>query len=45
MIEEQFTIGNVTQFPTGGKPLVERAVIATPGQLVELLPGWEPLAS
>ncbi len=29
----------------GGAPVVERAVLAAPGQLVELLPGWVPLAS
>ena len=27
----------------GGAPVVERAVLAAPGQLVELLPGWVPL--
>lgn len=41
---ERFTIGAVTQLPAGGAPVVERAVLATPGQLVELLPGWAPLA-
>ena len=32
----------------GGAPVVERAVLAVlavPGKLVELLPGWAPLAS
>lgn len=46
VIEEKFTIGAVTQLPEGGgAPVVERAVLAAPGQLVDLLPGWEPLAS
>ena len=46
IIEETFTIGAVTHLPEGsGAPVVERAVLAAPGQLVELLPGWEPLAS
>jgi len=44
-IAEQFTIGTVTHFLAGGGPVVERAVLASPGQLVELLPGWQPLAS
>jgi hypothetical protein len=42
VIVERFTI----DLPEGGgAPVVERAVLAAPGQLVELLPGWEPLAS
>jgi len=45
-LAEQFTISVVTRFPAGGgPPVVERAVLAAPGQLVELLPGWQPLAS
>lgn len=45
-LAEQFTIGAVTHFPPGGGgPVIERAVLAAPGQLVELLPGWQPLAS
>ena len=45
-IAERFTIGNVTLIPAGGgAPVVERAVLAAPGQLVDLLPGWGPLAS
>lgn len=44
-ISEVFTVGTVTHVPDGGgAPVVERAVLAAPGQLVELLPGWEPLA-
>ncbi len=43
---ERFTVGTVTHLPDGsGAPVVERAVLAAPGQLVELLPGWVPLAS
>ena len=46
IIVEPFAIGAVTHLPAGGgAPVVERAVLAAPGQLVELLPGWEPLAS
>jgi hypothetical protein len=41
----RFTIGAVTHFPSGGAPVVKRAVMASPGQLAELLPGWVPLAS
>jgi hypothetical protein len=45
-IAESFAVGTVTHLPEGGgAPVVERAVLAAPGQLVELLPGWEPLAS
>jgi len=45
IIAERFTIGGVTHLPAGGTPVVERAVLAAPGQPVELLPGWQPLAS
>ena len=45
-ISESFAIGTVTHLPEGGgAPVVERAVLAAPGQLVDLLPGWQPLAS
>ena len=45
-IVETFAVGAVTHLPGGGgAPVVERAVLAAPGQLVDLLPGWEPLAS
>ncbi len=45
-IAESFAIGAVTHLPDGGgAPVVERAVLAAPGQLVELLPGWQPLVS
>ena len=44
VIEERFIIGTVTRLPAGGgAPEVERAVLAAPGQQVQLLPGWEPL--
>jgi len=46
MIAESFAVGTVTRLPDGGgAPVAERAVLAAPGQLVDLLPGWEPLAS
>ena len=46
IIVESFAIGTVTHLPEGGgAPVVERAVLAAPGQSVELLPGWAPLAS
>ena len=45
-IAERFAIGTVTHLlEGGGAHVVERAVLAVPGQLVELLPGWEPLSS
>ncbi len=44
-IAERFVVGAVTRFPAGGAMLVERAVLVVPGQPVELLPGWVPLAS
>jgi hypothetical protein len=43
-IVERFTLGVVTHLPSGGgAPVVEHAVIAAPGQMVELLPGWRRL--
>jgi hypothetical protein len=46
IIVEPFVIAAVTHLPEGGgAPVVERAVLAAPGQLVDLLPGWVPLAS
>jgi hypothetical protein len=46
VIAEEFAVGVVTHLPEGGgTPVAERAVLVAPGQLVELLPGWEPLAS
>jgi hypothetical protein len=44
IICEKFTIGTVTHTPAAG-PLTERAVLLSPGQRPELLPGWTPLAS
>ena len=45
IIVEPFVVGAVTHLPRdGGAPVVERAVLASPGQLVDLLPGWAPLA-
>ncbi len=46
IIMEPFVVGAVPRLPEGDGALVlERAVLAAPWQLVELLPGWEPLAS
>ena len=43
---QQFTIGTVTHpAEGGGAAAVERVVLASPRHLVELLPGWKPLAS
>ena len=42
---QRFVVGTVTRFAAGGTPVVERAVLLTPWQWAELLPGWEPLAS
>ena len=45
-IAEEFAVGTVMYAPEGGgPPVVERVVLAVPGQMVELLPGWMPLAS
>lgn len=44
-IIETFMIGAVTHLPPDGSLHVERAVLLTPGQSPELLPGWTPLAS
>ena len=46
IIVEPFVVGAETPLPEGdGAPVVDRAVLAAPGQLVELLPGWTPVAS
>ncbi|RVT89297.1 hypothetical protein EOD42_25370 [Rhodovarius crocodyli] len=43
-IAERFIVGAVTSFLAGrDTPVVERAIIASEGQMVELLPGWQPL--
>jgi hypothetical protein len=43
-IVDQYVIGSVTKLPEGGgDPIVERAVLLSPGQLPELLPGWRAL--
>ena len=43
VIRERFTIGTVTLLPEGGgAPVVIRAVLLSPGQKPELLPGWRP---
>ena len=44
VIRERFTIGTVTLLPEGGRePVVIRAVLLSPGQMPELLPGWRPI--
>jgi hypothetical protein len=45
VIREQYTIGTVTHVQAGEAPRVERAVLLSPGQPAELLPGWAPLTS
>ena len=50
IIVEPFVVGAhavaMSDLPEGARaPVVERAVLASPGQLVDLLPGWVPLAS
>ncbi|RVT97887.1 hypothetical protein EOD42_08845 [Rhodovarius crocodyli] len=43
-IAERFMVGAVTSYPAGrDAPFVERAIIASEGQTVELLPGWQAL--
>lgn len=45
-IIETFAIGAATRLSEGGDvPVVDRVVLAAPGQFVHLLPGWAPLAS
>ena len=45
-VTERFAVGTATRRPEGGgAAVVERAVLLTPWQWAELLPGWEPLAS
>jgi hypothetical protein len=46
IIVESFIIGVVTRYPAGAAdPVVERAVLLSPGQYADLLPGWQPLSS
>jgi transcriptional regulator with XRE-family HTH domain len=45
VIREQYTIGTVTHVQTGEAARVERAVLLSPGQPPEILPGWAPLTS
>jgi hypothetical protein len=46
VIAERFIIGLVAlRPPGGGAPVEERAVLLSPWQSPQLLPGWEPLAS
>jgi hypothetical protein len=45
-IADDYAIGTVTHLPgDGGPPVVERVILLAPGQVAELLPGWQPLAS
>jgi hypothetical protein len=45
-IADDYTIGTVTHLREDGRPpVVERVIVIGPGQLPELLPGWQPLAS
>ncbi|WP_207539596.1 hypothetical protein [Sabulicella rubraurantiaca] len=44
-IYEDFAIGSVTHFGPDGSTTVERAVILSPLQRADFLPGWAPLAS
>lgn len=44
VIRERFTIGTVTLLAeVGREPVVIRAVLLSPGQMPELLPGWRPV--
>jgi hypothetical protein len=46
VIIDRFTIAVVTHLPPDGRaPKTERAVLISPGQSPDLLPGWQPLAS
>ncbi|MCW8087346.1 hypothetical protein [Sabulicella glaciei] len=44
-IYEDFTLGSVTPFGSDGSTTVERAVILSPLQRADFLPGWAPLVS
>lgn len=45
-ITDDFTIGTVTQLGSGAEPWrLEPAILLSPGQRPELLPGWQPLSS
>jgi hypothetical protein len=42
-IVERFAVGSLAHHRPDGQVTVERAVLATAEQMVELLPGWQPL--
>ena len=42
-IVECFTVGSLVHHRPDGQVTVERAVLATAEQMLELLPGWQPL--
>lgn len=45
-IKDQYIVGTVTHLgPTPDDIRVERVILLAQGQLPELLPGWQPLAS
>jgi len=45
-IIDEYVIGTVTHLPKGGgAPLGERAVLLSPGQAPEILPGWQQVHS
>ncbi|MFN7340810.1 MAG: hypothetical protein ACK5VI_07005 [Opitutia bacterium] len=45
-ITDRYTIGTVTHLgPAPHEIRVERVILLAQGQLPELLPGWQPLAS
>ena len=44
-ITEEFAVGTVMFASEAGAAVPERVVLVVPGQSVELLPGWAPLAS
>ena len=42
-IVECFTVGSLVHHRPDGQATVERVVLATAEQMLELLPGWQPL--
>ena len=43
--EEDFVVANVTRLSAAGAIVEERAIVLSPEQIPEVLPGWQPLAS
>lgn len=42
-IVERFAIGSITRHVADGQTMTERAILARPEQVVQILPGWQAM--